>query len=679
MTFPRASSLFLCFYLMALLLYRTSDAALSSSIPQVINCSTSGNYTISSAYAANVHQFLASLPENAVSKNGGFYNGTVGKGSDTVYGLAMCPADYSRADCSDCLMAAAGSNADGLTDNCPGSTTVLAMFDRCLVRYSNVNFFGTPEIGVVLAVSGQTVFTSATGLYGLKVAQSFKDRTAEAMALPQRFSASATDPYTFVQCTWDLSADKCKQCLDVLSANASSLTAIRMDGERKSYSCTVRYCNTSFMVVPLTDAPGSGPTPQSVDQTGTSPPPSTASGLRRIATVVGAVIAVLVMACLAAFLWYKSRQQRKLHNTQGSMDIQIEPTSVSTVLHRVFTHQQLADATHDFSEDEKLGQGSFGSVYRGRLLEVEGPGRHVAVKKMTDVTAPLARKDFDNEIRVMSPLNHRNIIRLVGWCQDESNLLLVYELMEKGNLEHQLYNSIAMDTDLHGISDPGTTLLLDWQKRNNILIGIATGLVYLHCECEERLLHRDIKPGNVMLDGSFNAKLCDFGLVTQFRHNQTSRSTDNIRGTPGYIDPAYADNGRACEQNDVYSFGIVLLEVVCCRRPTVTLIGDRMRNNLIEMVRRCHYQGNGILGAADRRLRGLFDEQLRRVLVIGLSCVHPDRHERPHIRTVLGCLTGQIATLPSIPTQINILPTVNESGSRSDEDTGTAAFLTSQC
>jgi interleukin-1 receptor-associated kinase 1 len=145
------------------------------------------------------------------------------------------------------------------------------------------------------------------------------------------------------------------------------------------------------------------------------------------------------------------------------MDIQIEP--ISTVLHRVFTHQQLADATHNFSEDEKLGQGSFGSVYRGRLLDVEGPERQVAVKRIADVTAPLAKNDFDNEVSVMSPLNHRNIVRLVGWCQDESNLLLVYELMEKGNLGDLLYNSVAMDTDLHGITNPGTTLLLDWEKR----------------------------------------------------------------------------------------------------------------------------------------------------------------------------------------------------------------------
>ena len=123
----------------------TSDAA-GSLIPQDLSCSTSGNYTASSAYAANVNQFLAALPENAVAKNGGFYNGTVGEGLDAVYGLAMCPADYSRADCGDCLTAAAASDApDGLLSRCPGSTTVLAMFERCLIRYSNASFLGTPE------------------------------------------------------------------------------------------------------------------------------------------------------------------------------------------------------------------------------------------------------------------------------------------------------------------------------------------------------------------------------------------------------------------------------------------------------------------------------------------------------------------------------------------------------
>lgn len=130
--------------------------ALSSPILQVINCSTSGNYTTGGAYGNNVNQLLASLPVNAVSKNGGFYNGTVGEDEGTVYGLALCPADYSRADCGDCLVAAAG-----LPSRCPGSATVLALFDRCLVRYSDVDFFGTPEIGITSSV----YFYSAYKIY----------------------------------------------------------------------------------------------------------------------------------------------------------------------------------------------------------------------------------------------------------------------------------------------------------------------------------------------------------------------------------------------------------------------------------------------------------------------------------------------------------------------------------
>jgi hypothetical protein len=114
---------------------------------QQINCSTSGNYTAASDYAANVNQLLATLPENAVSKNGGFFNGTLGNGTGTVYGLAMCSADYSRADCSDCLTATHGSNTGGLPTRCPGSTSVFAVFDKCLVRYSDTSFLGAPETG----------------------------------------------------------------------------------------------------------------------------------------------------------------------------------------------------------------------------------------------------------------------------------------------------------------------------------------------------------------------------------------------------------------------------------------------------------------------------------------------------------------------------------------------------
>jgi hypothetical protein len=120
---------------------------------QAINCSTTGNYTLDSAYYANLNQFLAELKENAVSKNGGFFNGMVGNGMETVYGLAMCSADYSRDDCGDCLTA-----ADGLPNRCPGSTSVLAVYDKCLVRYCYTNFLGAPETGKCILSLGSSIY-----------------------------------------------------------------------------------------------------------------------------------------------------------------------------------------------------------------------------------------------------------------------------------------------------------------------------------------------------------------------------------------------------------------------------------------------------------------------------------------------------------------------------------------
>uniref|UniRef100_A0A3B6U3R7 Uncharacterized protein n=1 Tax=Triticum aestivum TaxID=4565 RepID=A0A3B6U3R7_WHEAT len=678
MTLGQVSLLFLCFHVLAPLLCTTSNAALL----QAFNCSTSDNYTATSAYAANVKQFLAALPENAVSNNGGFYNGTVGEGVDTVYGLAMCPADYSRGDCGDCLTAAAAaSNDDGLQNRCPGSRTVLAMFDRCLVRFSDNNFFGTPETGVVLALSGERVM--APGVYSPTVEQAFKDSTDRAVISPQRFAASAGHPYVFVQCTWDLSADKCRQCLQVLSANTSGMISIRREGQRKSYSCALRYSNTSFMVVPFTfTAAPPGSRTQPIGQAGTS----ALHGHSKAETVGGAVGAVVAVVCLVALICYVF----KLRGQRNTKDL------------RKFSYSELARATSNFSEQEELGAGAFGTVYRGKVegiqqsknQNVEGVQKsrkvkvesiHVAIKKIT-MTIPketssqqvpvdttdvrvrieqdkkdleLVRKDFYNEIKIMSPLHHRNIIRLVGWCKENKSLFLVYELMESGNLEHYLYPKHGtMDTDLHGITASGAILLLDWPKRQNILIGVTTGLVYLHCECGERLLHRDIKPSNVLLDKNFNAKLCDFGLVTQFSHNHTSRTTKIVRGTPVYIDPTYVDSQRACQQNDVYSLGILLLEVVCCERPEITDTG----HNLIHKVSTC-YLGNQILNAADTRLRGNdnFDRQIERVLKIGLACVQREVKQRPHIRRVLECLTNETAQLPFFPTPSCIPLTLSES------------------
>ncbi|KAF7012764.1 hypothetical protein CFC21_026923 [Triticum aestivum] len=618
-----SSFLFLCSHVLLAAFHTTCDAAQSSHPVLQVNCSTSGNYTSTSTYAANLNQFLAALPEKAVPKNGGFFNGTVGEGPDTVYGLAMCSADYSRSDCGDCLAATASSDANGLPNLCPGSTTVLAWFEPCLVRYSDTNFFGTAEIGSIYTSDGPSA--GAAGLqYSKDVQRNLKEATGGAVASPQRFGASSTDPYTLVQCTWDLSPDRCKQCLDVLSANASGeWTSMTVYGQRRSYSCAVRYSNSSFMVVPLGGA-AVAPTPQSVEQATTSATQSSGATGKGSLTigVVGSVLGVILLACLAGLIWYV-RYGRNQPNTIGRAE--------------KFTYQRLAAATRDFAVDRKLGEGAFGAVYKGTLM-LRGREVDVAIKKNAHTTSDQAKAAFYKEVEIMSPLSHRNIIRLVGWCDERNSLLLVYELVDDRNLQARLYGHGArVDAELSGARAPGSALDLDWHKRYNILHGIASGLEYLHNNCAKAVMHRDIKPGNVMLDRDSNAKLCDFGLVTQLTHAITSRSTNNVIGTQGYMDPAYQSTGQVTKGSDVYSFGVLLLEVVCGVAPN--LIGSPPKNSLIEKVREC-CERNAILDAADQRLRGNFDEEIKGVLLIGLRCVETSRGDRPSIQIVLADLVS---------------------------------------
>lgn len=173
--------------------------------------------------------------------------------------------------------------------------------------------------------------------------------------------------------------------------------------------------------------------------------------------------------------------------------------------------------------------------------------------------------------------------------------------MKNGNLEDQLYPKIngATDARINGVTY--RSLKIDWPARHNILIGIASGLAYLHTECLKSIVHRDIKPGNVLLDMDFNAKLSDFGLVTEISHTQTSHETSTVIGSRSYIDPTFVETGKACAQSDVYSLGVMLLEIVCGEKPIILQDGN---NSLIEKVQRCQ-KNNAILDADGSRVASL--------------------------------------------------------------------------
>ncbi|CAN6334924.1 unnamed protein product, partial [Urochloa humidicola] len=219
---------------------------------------------------------------------------------------------------------------------------------------------------------------------------------------------------------------------------------------------------------------------------------------------------------------------------------------------RRFGYSELAIATDNFSDNQKLGQGGFGSVYRGFLQELN---LHVAIKRLSR-SSNQGRKEYTSEVTIISRLRHRNLVQLIGWSSHGGDeLLLVYELMPNGSLDTHLYS---------------TENILSWRVRRDIVLGIGYTLLYLHQEWEQCVLHRDIKPSNVMLDASFNAKLGDFGLARLVDHSRESHTTD-LTGTPGYIDPECTVTGRFSTESDIYSFGVLLLEVACGLRPVVFL------------------------------------------------------------------------------------------------------------
>ncbi|KQJ85893.1 hypothetical protein BRADI_4g02304v3 [Brachypodium distachyon] len=292
-----------------------------------------------------------------------------------------------------------------------------------------------------------------------------------------------------------------------------------------------------------------------------------------------------------------------------------------------FRYNELANATGNFADSGKLGEGGFGSVYKGFFKDIN---LDVAIKRVSK-SSKQGRKEYISEVRIISRLRHRNLVQLIGWCHGGGELLLVYELMPKGSLDTHLYNKED---------------ILTWSVRHQIVLGIGSALLYLHQDWEQCVLHRDIKPSNVMLDASFSAKLGDFGLARLVDHCHGSHTTE-LAGTMGYMDPDCMVTGRASAESDIYSFGVVLLEVACGRRPVVVLL-DGTVVHLAQRVSELNDQGRA-LDAADLRLKGEFDiQEMERVIAVGLWCTRHAPSLRPSIRQAVNVLRFE-APLPILP------------------------------
>ncbi|VYS54776.1 unnamed protein product [Arabidopsis thaliana] len=293
-----------------------------------------------------------------------------------------------------------------------------------------------------------------------------------------------------------------------------------------------------------------------------------------------------------------------------------------------FRFKDLYYATKGFKEKGLLGTGGFGSVYKGVM---PGTKLEIAVKRVSHESRQ-GMKEFVAEIVSIGRMSHRNLVPLLGYCRRRGELLLVYDYMPNGSLDKYLYNT------------PEVTL--NWKQRIKVILGVASGLFYLHEEWEQVVIHRDVKASNVLLDGELNGRLGDFGLARLYDHGSDPQTT-HVVGTLGYLAPEHTRTGRATMATDVFAFGAFLLEVACGRRPIEFQHETDETFLLVDWVFGLWNKGD-ILAAKDPNMGSECDEkEVEMVLKLGLLCSHSDPRARPSMRQVLHYLRGD-AKLPEL-------------------------------
>ncbi|KAK2986705.1 hypothetical protein RJ640_010930 [Escallonia rubra] len=356
---------------------------------------------------------------------------------------------------------------------------------------------------------------------------------------------------------------------------------------------------------------------------------------KKVSILVAVTVSVGVLA-VGSIALVVLRRRRRPRTRQTSETVNL--TSINDDLERGagpkrFSYRDLSAATNNFSDERKLGEGGFGAVYRGYLINL---GIAVAVKKISRGSRQ-GKKEYITEVKIISRLRHRNLVQLIGWCHDQTEFLLVYEYMPNGSL----------DSHLFGKKGP-----LVWPVRYRIALGLASALLYLHEEWEQCVVHRDIKSSNIMLDSSFNVKLGDFGLARLMDH-ELGPQTTGVAGTLGYLAPEYVTTGRASKESDVYSFGVVALEIASGRKSLDPLQDGEYKMGLVEWVWDLHGKGN-ILSALDVKFNMEFDaKQVECLMIVGLWCAHPDRSLRPSIRQAIQVLNFE-AAMPNLPTKMPV-------------------------
>ncbi|XP_044501574.1 cysteine-rich receptor-like protein kinase 42 isoform X2 [Mangifera indica] len=570
---------------------------------------------ITTSHFATYHVNL-STPDNKTTNS---------SSSLSLYALTQCHRDLSQTDCLLCYVAARTT-----LPSCLPSLSAHIFLDGCFLRYDNYMFYKEYVSPVLDNVTCSTE-NASVGNYKneneflTSVGYAVGNVLRRAMRTGSGFfgTAEVEGVYALAQCWESVGRDGCRKCLEK-AGKAVKECGLKREGRSLNAGCYLRYSNQKFFNDDKSDKDGH------------------VLGLgitMAISLATAAFIAVFLFAAYVSYARIKKKKEERKNLDQFAIPMKNSCLS--------FKYETLEKATDYFSASKKLGQGGAGSVYVGTLPN----GKFVAVKRLVFNTRQWV-DEFFNEVNLISKIQHKNLVKLLGCSIEGPESLLVYEYVPNKSLDQFLF-------------EDNKTELLNWEKQLKIIIGIAEGLAYLHGGSDKRIIHRDIKSSNILLDEDFTPKIADFGLARNFAADKSHLST-GVAGTLGYMAPEYLVRGQLTEKADVYSFGVLVLEIVCGRR------NNLYSQDFISPLQTVWtlYRSDNLVEAVDSSLNKEFPvEEATKVLQIGLLCTQAEVALRPSMAQVISMLTTESCKIP-IPCQppfmsTNVMKPESSAGSHS--------------
>ncbi|KAL0873667.1 hypothetical protein Bca101_023372 [Brassica carinata] len=611
-------------------------------------CVDRGNFTANSSFAGNLNRLVSSL-SSLTSKPYGFYNLSSGDSSsgEKAHAIGLCRREVRRDDCLSCIQTAARN----LTEQCPRSKQAVVWYTQCMFRYSNRTIYGRKETDPTYSLrAGETVSSNRDEFERLQRELLNRLKGVAASGGGNRKYAqgnSTASPgyrrfYGSAQCTPDLSEEDCNDCLIYGFESIPGCCDGEIGLRWSCPSCNFRFETWRFYELDAdleADPPGAtgspGPTGSPTPAVTTLKTGKSKGGSKVvIAIVIPIVLVALFAICLFLVLKWKKNKSRDRVKVLGSSTLSgsVAEDEFSNTDSLLVDFETLKAATNNFSTENELGRGGFGSVYKG----VFSHGQEIAVKRLSG-TSGQGDLEFKTEIVLLAKLQHRNLVRLIGFCIHGQERLLVYEFIKNASLDHFIF-------------DLEKCQALDWGVRYKMIGGVARGLLYLHEDSRYRIIHRDLKASNILLDQEMNPKIADFGLAKLFDQGltMTHRFTNRIAGTYGYMAPEYAMHGQFSVKTDVFSFGVLVIEIITGKRNSNGRGSDDGEDAeaLLSWVWRS-WREDVILSVIDPSLTTGSRNDILRCIHIGLLCVQESAASRPTMASVALMLNSNSFTLPT--------------------------------